>query len=105
MMTGKLAYADTDYEGIVAIDQCKRGAQRLGVKWEEVQSTSRKRRIVDARRLCCSHLRHKGWTFDRIADAVGYSNHATALHHVNLVNELLEYDTNFRDKHLKFTQA
>ena len=105
MMTGKLAYADTDYEGVVAIDQCKRGAQRLGVKWEEVQSTSRKRRIVDARRLCCSHLRHKGWTFDRIADAVGYSNHATVLHHVNLVNELLEYDTNSRDKHLKFTQA
>ena len=105
MMTGKLAYADTDYEGVVAIDQCKRGAQRLGVKWEEVQSTSRKRRIVDARRLCCSHLRTKGWTFDRIADAVGYSNHATALHHVNLVNELLEYDSMFRDKHLKFTQA
>ena len=105
MMTGKLAYADTDYEGVVAIDQCKRGAQRLGVKWEEVQSTSRKRRIVDARRLCCSHLRHKGWTFDRIAEVVGYSNHATVLHHVNLVNELLEYDTHFRDKHLKFTQA
>ena len=105
MMTGKLAYADTDYEGMVAIDQCKRGAKRLGVKWKEVQSTSRKRRIVDARRLCCSHLRTKGWTFDRIADAVGYSNHATALHHVNLVNELLEYDNNFRDKHLKFTQA
>lgn len=105
MMTGKLAYADTDYEGIVAIDQCRRGVERLGVGWDEVQSTCRKRRIVDARRLCCSHLRTKGWTFDRIAEAVGYSNHATAMHHVNLVNELIEYDSNFRDKHLKFTQA
>ena len=104
-MTGKLAYADTDYEGILAIDQCRRGAQRLGVKWEEVQSNSRKRRIVDARRLCCSHLRTKGWTFDRIAEAVGYSHHATALYHVSLANELIEYDSNFKDKHLKFSQA
>jgi len=105
LMVGKFAYADTDYEGTVALDQCRRGVQRLGVEWDEIQSTCRKRRIVDARRLCCSHLRTKGWTFDRIAEAVGYSNHATAMHHVNLAEELIDYDSDFRNKHLKFLQA
>lgn len=104
-MVGKLSYADTDYEGVVAIDQCRRGVKRLGVEWDEIQSTSRKRRIVDARRLCCSHLRTKGWTFERIALAVGYSNHATAMHHVNMAEELKDYDMDFLNKHLKFLQA
>ena len=104
-MVGKLAYADSDYEGAVAIDQCKRGVKRLGVSWDEVLTTCRKRRIVDARRLCCSHLRTKGWTFDRIADAVGYTNHATALHHVKTSEQLIQHDYEFRRKHLKFLQA
>ena len=101
-MVGKMAYDDKDYEGLMAIEQCKRGAQRLGVKWEEVTSTSRKRRIVDARRLCCSHLRSKGWTYDMISEAVGYTNHATALHHVRVTDELLNYDEEFKRKATKF---
>tara|TARA_R110000803_G_scaffold21548_3_gene54235 strand:- start:4459 stop:4791 length:333 start_codon:yes stop_codon:yes gene_type:complete len=105
MMVGKLAYSDSDYEGDVAMSQCLRGVQRLGVEWDEVKSKSRKRRIVDARRLCCSHLRAKGWTFERIAEAVGYTNHATAIHHVNVVQELIDYDKNFKDKYLKFMHA
>lgn len=105
MMVGKLSYADTDYEGTVAIDQCKRGVKRLGVGWNEILSTSRVRRIVDARRLCCSHLRTKGWTFQRIAEAVGYTHHATALHHVRTAEQLNNYDYDFKRKYLKFLQA
>jgi chromosomal replication initiation ATPase DnaA len=105
MMTGKLAYADTDYEGVVAIDQCIRGVKRLGVSWGEVQSTSRVRRIVDARRLCCLHLRQKGWTFDRIASTVGYTNHATALYQVRITQDLIEFDKKLQNMHLKFIQA
>lgn len=104
-MVGRLAYAKTDYEGTVAIDQCKRGVERLGVEWDEIQSTCRKRRIVDARRLCCSHLRAKGWTFDRIAEVVGYTNHATALHHAKRAEEMKVFDKEFLNKHLTFIQA
>ena len=105
LMIGRLSYASLDYEGTVAIDQCKRGAERLGVEWDEIQSTCRVRRIVDARRLCCSHLRTKGWTFDRIADAIGYTNHATALHHVRVAEEMKTFDKDFLNKHLTFIQA
>jgi chromosomal replication initiation ATPase DnaA len=105
MMVGKLSYADTDYEGTVAIDQCVRGVKRLGISWNEVQSTSRVRRIVDARRLCCLHLRNKGWTFDRIARSVGYTHHATALYQVRITEELIKYDNQFKSMHLKFIQA
>ena len=105
MMVGKLSYADTDYEGTVAIDQCVRGVKRLGISWNEVQSTSRVRRIVDARRLCCLHLRNKGWTFDRIARTVGYTHHATALYQVRITEELINYDNQFKSMHLKFIQA
>lgn len=105
MKVGKLAYTDTDYEGLVALDQCKRGVERLGVTWEEVQTKCRKRRIVDCRRLCCSHLRAKGWTYDKIAEALGYTNHATALHHVRMDAELINYNYEYRRKHLKFLHA
>jgi len=105
LMVGKLSYADTDYTNSVAIDQCKRGVIRLGVTWEEVLTQTRKRRVVDARRLCCGHLRLKGWTYDRIAEAVGYTNHATALHHVRASEQLKLYDYEYRKKHLKFLQA
>lgn len=105
MNVGRLAYADTDYEGLVALDQCKRGVERLGVTWDEVMTSSRKRRIVDCRRLCCSHLRTKGWTYDNIAVALGYTNHATALHHVRTAEELEKYDFEYRRKTLKFLQA
>ncbi len=105
MMVGKLNYADSDYEGMIAVEQCKRGVGRLGVQWDEVQSTSRKRRIVDARRLCCTLLRAKGWTYDMIAEAVGYTNHATAIHHVRASEQLLKYDDEYQRKALKFNLA
>ena len=47
MMVGKLLNTDMQYEGTKPIDQCIRGVKRLGVTWEQVQSTSRVRRIVD----------------------------------------------------------
>ena len=105
MMVGKLSYANKDYEGEVALEQCKRGVERLGVEWEEVQGTCRVRRIVDARKLCCSHLRVKGWTFDRIANVVGYTNHATVLHHVKRAEEMKAFDKDFKNKYLTFIQA
>lgn len=103
-MVGRLSYADNDGDD-VTIKQCIRGVERLGVTWAELQLPCRERRIVDARRLCCLLLREKGWTFLRIAETVGYSNHATAIHHVNTATQLLEYDSGFRNKHLTFTQA
>lgn len=105
MMVGKLSYSDTDYENTLPIQQCKRGVERLGVKWEQIQSATRVRRIVDARRLCCGHLRSKGWTFSRIAEAVGYTDHATAHYHVRMSEQLLEIDNLYKQKHLKFIQA
>tara|TARA_R110000787_G_scaffold74453_3_gene165488 strand:- start:101 stop:478 length:378 start_codon:yes stop_codon:yes gene_type:complete len=105
MMVGKLAYEDTDYGDVLSIDQCKRGVDRLGVKWSEIQSNCRERRIVDARRLCCGHLRNKGWTFKRIATAVGYTDHATAHYHVRMSEQLIDIDPIYKQKHLKFIQA
>tara|TARA_R110002012_G_scaffold197522_2_gene366075 strand:+ start:3886 stop:4227 length:342 start_codon:yes stop_codon:yes gene_type:complete len=105
MMIGRLAYADTDYENTVAIDQCKRGVRRLGLTWEAILSRSRKRKLVDARRLCCVLLRERGWTYDMIADAVGYTNHATAIHHVKTAEQLLIYDSEFNRKSIQFNQV
>jgi len=104
-MVGKLLNTDMQYEGTKPIDQCIRGVKRLGVTWEQVQSTSRVRRIVDARRLCCLHLRRKGWTYDRIARTVGYTNHATALYQVRITQELIEFDKELKNMQLKFIQA
>ena len=105
LMVGKLSYANADYDGVLALPQYKKGVESLGRTGEEIKATSRKRRLVAARRLCCSHLRRKGWTFDRIADAVGYTNHSTVLHHVTKAEELKIYSKDFLNKHLTFIQA
>ena len=102
LRVGALHYSETEYTIDSAIKYCKNGVGNIGVHWAEIKSTSRKRRIVDARRLCCSYLREKGWTYDMIAENIGYKNHATVLHHCRRSEELLNYDPEYHRKQLKF---
>ena len=102
LMVGRLQYSEIDYTIESSLSYCQKGVTNLGVTWEEVLSCSRKRRIVDARRLCCSYLRNKGWTYDMIANYIGYQNHATVLHHCRRAEELLNFDDEYQRKQLKF---
>tara|TARA_R110002050_G_scaffold65074_2_gene141197 strand:- start:451 stop:792 length:342 start_codon:yes stop_codon:yes gene_type:complete len=102
LMVGRLHHSNIDYTIESALSQCKKGVNNIGIKWEEIQSKSRKHKIIDARRLCCVHLRKKGWTYDMIASFVGYTNHATVYHHCRRSEELIKYDPEYLRKSLKF---
>lgn len=102
LMVGRLHYSNIDYCIESALGQCRKGVNNLGLQWEDVISTSRKRNIIDAKRLCCCHLRSKGWTYDMIASFVGYTNHATVIHHCRRSEDLLKYDPEYHRKSLKF---
>lgn len=105
LQIGALADGHQDYNEKAAIFQCKRGAKRLGIEWEELTTRKRTAYLVDVRRICCSHLYKKGWTYNKIASVLGFTNHATALYHTRRTDELLRFDSEFAEKHHKFMTA
>jgi len=102
LKVGSLSCDNSEYDNARLVVHCMRGAERLGVSWEEITSASRKRKIVEARRLCCMFLYEKGWTLKEVAKSVGCRNHTSVLHHKNLGLVFLELESTFRDKHLIF---
>lgn len=102
LQVGALMYSNAEYKREALIEQCQRGAERLDVTWDEVIGRSRKRRIVDVRRLICGYLRSKGCTLSVIGEIVGGRDHATVLHHANREKDLLQYDNEYQSMHLKF---
>ena len=62
-----------------------------------IDDSSRKRAIVDARRAYSRILRDLGFSYEYIGDSLG-RDHATIIHYVKSINDLLEYDSIFERK-------
>jgi|TARA_R110000850_G_scaffold200578_1_gene326687 formyltetrahydrofolate hydrolase len=76
-------------------------SSRYNLGWSTVESRSRKRVIVDARRLYCGLLRNLfGLTFHEIANILN-KNHATIIHNINkhdiFVKILKSYKKNYEE--------
>jgi sporulation-control protein spo0M len=76
-------------------------SSRYNLGWSAVESRSRKRVIVDARRLYCGILRNVfGLTFHQIGEMIN-KNHATIVHsikiHDNFVKILKSYKKNYEE--------
>ena len=74
---------------------------RYNVKWTSILSKSRKRGIIDPRRLYCGILRNVfGLTFHQIGKILN-KNHATIVHntkiHDNFVRILKSYKNNYEE--------
>ena len=105
LQIGVLADENPCYQKETLLNKCKRGCVKIGVDWEQVQAEKRLGHIVDAKRLCCMYLREQGWGLQDIAEAVGLTNHSTALYHHKRAKELLKFDPPFKKKYLTFIQA
>jgi len=76
-------------------------SKRYNLNWEQIQSSSRVRVVVDARRMYCGILRNIfRLTFQEIADILD-KNHATIIHnlqqHDAFVRILKSYKKNYDD--------
>ena len=76
-------------------------SSRYNLEWEDIESKSRKRNIIDARRLYCGLLRNVfGLTFQKIGKMLN-KNHATIVHntkiHDNFVRILKSYKKNYQE--------
>lgn len=67
---------------------------------EEINSTSRKRQIMEARQVICWMIRNKAvanrLTLHSVGEVVGGKNHATVLHACNTVNDRIETEKEFK---------
>ena len=63
----------------------------------DIEDTTRKRRIVDARRAYAKILKDAGFSYHYIGDSLN-KNHATIIHYVKSVDDLLKYDSPFEKK-------
>jgi len=75
--------------------------RRYDVSWISIESKSRVRLVVDARRMYCGILRNTfGITYNEIAKILN-KNHATILHNVNQHNNFIKilksYKLNFEE--------
>ena len=62
-----------------------------------INDKTRKRRIVDARRAYAKILRDVGFSYEHIGDSIG-KDHATIIHYVKSIDDLLQYDSIFEKK-------
>jgi len=63
----------------------------------DIDDTTRKRRIVDARRAYSKILKDAGFSYEHIGYTIG-KDHATIIHYVKSVDGLLKYDSVFEKK-------
>jgi len=75
--------------------------ERSLVCYEDLQSKTRKREIVEARQICHWMIKNKvcynRLSLDAIGQMIGGRDHATVLHSVRTVNNLIETDKTFRE--------
>ena len=63
----------------------------------DIEDTTRRRRIVDARRAYAKILKDVGFSYQHIGHSLN-KNHATIIHYVKSVDDLLKYDSAFEKK-------
>jgi hypothetical protein len=63
----------------------------------DIDDTTRKRKIVDARKAYSKILRDAGYSFQYIGTSLG-KDHSSVIHYINSIEGLLEYDSVFEKK-------
>jgi predicted transcriptional regulator len=63
----------------------------------DIDERSRQRNVVDARRAYARILKDAGFSFQHIGDTLG-KNHATVIHYVKSVDDLIRFDSIFEKK-------
>lgn len=99
------ALSEISYDDVAVasqISKCRRASIDFNVGWDDVIGPSRKRNLVDFRRLCSYYLRSNGWTYSQIGIFLGNRDHATAIYSYHSAEHLLQYDRDFRRLHKKF---
>lgn len=64
-----------------------------------LDSKSRERNIVDARKIYSKMLRDSGFSYEAIGKTIGKC-HATIVHYINNIEYILSYDKRLRDKYI-----
>lgn len=65
----------------------------------DVDTQSRKRDVVDARRIYSKILREEGFSFEFIGESVG-KDHATIIHYTKSIDTILTHDKALRDRYI-----
>jgi len=65
----------------------------------DLQATSRKRDMVDARKVYSKILRDNGYSYEFIGETIG-KDHATIIHYIKNIEYLLSYDRILIDKYV-----
>lgn len=63
----------------------------------DIDKNTRKREIVDARRVYSKILRDFGFSYQHIGDSIN-KDHATIIHYIKSIDNLLTYDPSFEKK-------
>lgn len=64
----------------------------------DIDTNSRERKFVDARRVYCKIMKDFGFTYQHIAFTIN-KNHATAIHYVKSLDFIMDYDLNLKNKY------
>lgn len=65
----------------------------------DIDVEARTRKNVDARRVYAKIMREFGYKYNVIGESIG-KTHATILHYVKSLDEIIEYDSNLKEKYL-----
>ena len=65
----------------------------------DIDTNSRERKFVDARRVYCKIMKDFGFTYQDIAFTIN-KNHATIIHYVKSLDFIMNYDLNLKNKYI-----
>lgn len=78
----------------------------IGITPEELQIKTRKREVVEGRQICHFLSRNNGLgSLAGIAERFGKKDHATCLHSIKTVKDLLNTDKAYREKYKSFIES
>ena len=70
----------------------------------DIESKSRNRDIVDARKIYAKILREQGYGYEKIAKTIN-KDHATIIHYLKYIDHILSYDKDLMDKYIACEEA
>jgi len=92
-----------EFLSIVNLEQLKQAFEPflpiIGKKRYNLESSTRKREIVELRAIYCHFAKKMGYSLKTIALSINKSDHSTIIHNLKLFENLLEYSENFKNKY------
>ena len=101
-------YSDVEVDHYTAVDELPAErllaivAQATGLSHSTVLATCRKRECVNARFIFAHFLKYVNrYTFQKIADTLGYTNHTTVIHGIDVLMDKIKKDPELRAQFLR----